>query len=74
MILMMSEGIIIYLLCGLAMNLMALYLGVIFIVSLAIIIFGAVVGISAKDQMAAGTLGTPLMMLLSDTAGVLNHE
>ena len=42
---------------------MALYLGVIFIVSLAIIIFGAVVGISAKDQMAAGTLGTPLMML-----------
>ena len=63
LILMMSEGIIIYLLCGLAMNLMALYLGVIFIVSLAIIIFGAVVGISAKDQMAAGTLGTPLMML-----------
>lgn len=63
LILMMSESFIIYLLCGLAVNLMALYLGTIFIVSLAIILFGAVVGISAKDQMAAGTLGTPLMML-----------
>lgn len=63
LLLMMSEGIVIYLLCGLGMNLMALYLGTIFIVSLAIILFGAVVGISAKDQMAAGTLGTPLMML-----------
>ena len=63
LILMIAESVIIYFLCGLAMNLFALYLGVIFIVSLAIIIFGAVVGISAKDQMAAGTLGTPLMML-----------
>lgn len=63
LILMIAESVIIYFLCGLAMNLFVLYLGVIFIVSLAIIIFGAVVGISAKDQMAAGTLGTPLMML-----------
>ena len=63
LILMMAEGIIIYLLSGLSMQLMAIYLVTMFVVSLAIIIFGAIVGISARDQMAAGTLGTPLMML-----------
>lgn len=63
LILMMAEGLIIYLLCGLAMNLIGIYLVVLFLASLAIITFGSVVGIAAKDQMAAGTLGTPLMML-----------
>lgn len=75
LILMMLESTVIYLLCGLAMNLMALYLGIILVVSLAIILFGAVVGISARDQMAAGTLGTPLMMLflIPPVFSTMNH-
>lgn len=64
LVVLIGEGIVLFGVCGTSMNGFWGYLLILTLAALAIICFGAVVGISAKDQMAAGTLASPLMMLL----------
>lgn len=59
-----GEGLILFLVCKAPMESLPGYLLIMILASLAIICFGAIVGIAAKDQMAAGTLGSPLMLIL----------
>lgn len=64
LLLLIVEGVLLFFICGADMAGFAGYLFIMVLASLAIICFGAVVGIAAKDQMSAGTLGSPLMMLM----------
>lgn len=64
LLLLIVEALILFFVCGTAIASLAGYLFIMVLASLALICFGAVVGIAAKDQMSAGTLGSPLMMLM----------
>lgn len=62
-LILLVEAVLLYVVCNPGVEGALGYALVMILASLAIIFFGAVVGISAKDQMSAGTLGSPLMML-----------
>ncbi|MBR6696742.1 MAG: ABC transporter permease [Lachnospiraceae bacterium] len=58
------NNILIFIIIGVSMKQFALYQLVALFVSLAIILFGGVVGILAKNQMSAGLLSMPFMVIL----------
>lgn len=64
LVMLMAEGAALFFICGASFDGFLGYFLVMLLASFAIICFGAVVGIASKDQMSAGTLGSPLMMLL----------
>ena len=64
LLILIIESILLYGVCGAGLSGFFGYFLIMLLASLAIICFGAVVGICSKDQMAAGTLGSPLMMLM----------
>ncbi|MEG0452707.1 MAG: ABC transporter permease [Coprobacillus sp.] len=64
MILTLIDSLAIYLLVGLNMAYLPLYLAFVTLTSFGLLFFGAFIGLLAKDQMNAGTLAVPLMLVL----------
>ena len=63
LIVMELVGIIIYLIAGAALSYLPNYIFITTITAVAILLFGAVIGIASKDQMSTSTWATPLMFL-----------
>lgn len=63
-ILITVESIFIFFVTKQDASLLPQYFSAMIVAAIGITFFGAVVGIASKDQMAAGTLSTPLMVLL----------
>lgn len=63
-ILITFESIFVFLITKQDVSLLPQYFSAMILAAIGITFFGAVVGIASKDQMAAGTLSTPLMILL----------
>ncbi|MEG0365398.1 MAG: ABC transporter permease [Coprobacillus sp.] len=64
MILTLIDAVVIYLLIGLSMSYLAFYLLFMTLASVGLLFFGALIGLIARDQMNAGTLAVPLMLVL----------
>ncbi len=58
------NNIVIYLIVGLPISNLLIYQGITLFVGIAVIFFGAFVGLIAKNQMSAGLLSLPFMFLL----------
>ena len=64
LVLMLIDGILIFLVCQEPMEYFGYFLIFYVLSSLSVLFFGALVGLLSKDQMSAGTLSSPLMILL----------
>lgn len=64
MIITLIDALVIYLIVGMSMSYLAFYLLFVTLTSLGLLFFGAFIGLLAKDQMNAGTLAVPLMLVL----------
>lgn len=64
LLILLFEGGLLFAVCGAGGKGAFAYFLILFLASFAIICFGAVIGIASKDQMSAGTLGSPLMMVM----------
>ena len=64
LVLMLIDGILIFFVCQEPMEYFGYFLIFYILTSLSVLFFGALVGLLSKDQMSAGTLSSPLMILL----------
>lgn len=74
MLFVLINNILIYFITSLPINTFVLYQLVAFFVSCAVIFLGAVVGLFSKNQMSAGLLSMPFMLLLMAPLFVLMVE
>jgi len=58
------DNVLIYVILGMSMDSFLLYQVIGFACGLAVVLFGAVVGLLAKNQMSAGLLSMPFMVIL----------
>ena len=63
LIMMELVGIIIYFVTGVTLDFLPIYIFITTLTAVAILLFGAVIGIASKDQMSTSTWATPLMFL-----------
>lgn len=63
LIMMELVGIIIYFVTGVTLDFLPIYIFITTLTAIAILLFGAVIGIASKDQMSTSTWATPLMFL-----------
>lgn len=74
MLFVLINNILIYFITSLPINTFVLYQLVAFFVSCAVIFLGAVVGLFSKNQMSAGLLSMPFMLLLMAPLFILMVE
>lgn len=64
LVLMLIDGILIFFVCQEPIEYLGYFLIFYTLSSLSVLFFGVLVGLLSKDQMSAGTLSSPLMILL----------
>lgn len=64
LILIVLDGALIFIVCQEPIGHLGFFLLFLILTSLGVLFFGALVGLFSKDQMSAGTLSSPLMILL----------
>ncbi len=64
LIIIIIDGVAIFFICNQSVSLLPYYLLYLILGSIGVLFFGAIVGLLSKDQMNAGTISSPLMILL----------